>query len=93
MSALGFVMETVFLWLGPFFPFFLIFWVIINVSLPGFIIPCGNFAETIRYRLRSWTLGMRLPFIVMGESAVDLNMADAADGHSFSLPVWNLGES
>jgi hypothetical protein len=32
MSGLGFVMETVFLWLGPFFPFFLLFWVIINVS-------------------------------------------------------------
>lgn len=32
MSALGFVMETVFLWLGPFFPFFLVFWVILNVS-------------------------------------------------------------
>ncbi len=32
MSALGFVMETVFLWLGPFFPFFLIFWTIINVG-------------------------------------------------------------
>jgi hypothetical protein len=33
MSALGFVMETVFLWLGPFFPFFLVFWVILNVSV------------------------------------------------------------
>ncbi|WWC65253.1 uncharacterized protein I303_107870 [Kwoniella dejecticola CBS 10117] len=32
MSALGFVMETMFLWLGPFFPFFLIFWVILNVT-------------------------------------------------------------
>lgn len=32
MNALGFVMETVFLWAGPFFPFFLVFWVIINVS-------------------------------------------------------------
>lgn len=32
MSALGFVMETTFLWLGPFFPFFLVFWVILNVS-------------------------------------------------------------
>jgi hypothetical protein len=33
MSALGYVMETVFLWLGPlFFPFFLLFWVILNVS-------------------------------------------------------------
>lgn len=31
MSALGFVMETVYLWLGPFFTFFLIFWVILNV--------------------------------------------------------------
>jgi len=35
MSALGFVMETVFLWLGPFFPFFLVFWVILNVSNPS----------------------------------------------------------
>ncbi|KAK8850590.1 hypothetical protein IAR55_004509 [Kwoniella newhampshirensis] len=33
MSALGFVMETAFLWLGPFFPFFLVFWVILNVSV------------------------------------------------------------
>ncbi|KAL7423026.1 hypothetical protein Q5752_002325 [Cryptotrichosporon argae] len=33
MSALGFVMETFFLLLGPFFPFFLIFWVILNVSV------------------------------------------------------------
>ncbi|WWD20771.1 hypothetical protein CI109_105248 [Kwoniella shandongensis] len=33
MSALGFVMESVYLWLGPFFPFFLVFWVIINVSV------------------------------------------------------------
>ncbi|WWC98466.1 hypothetical protein V866_005357 [Kwoniella sp. B9012] len=33
MSALGFVMETMFLWLGPFFPFFLIFWVIFNVTV------------------------------------------------------------
>jgi len=33
MSALGFVMETVYLWLGPFFPFFLVFWVILNVSV------------------------------------------------------------
>jgi hypothetical protein len=32
MSALGFVMETMSLILGPFFPFFLVFWVIINVS-------------------------------------------------------------
>lgn len=32
MSGLGFVMETMFLWLGPFFPFFLLFWVVINVS-------------------------------------------------------------
>ncbi|WVR08674.1 hypothetical protein IAU60_005732 [Kwoniella sp. DSM 27419] len=33
MSALGFVMEAMFLWLGPFFPFFLIFWVILNVTV------------------------------------------------------------
>lgn len=32
MSGLGFVMETMFLWLGMWFPFFLLFWVIINVS-------------------------------------------------------------
>lgn len=34
MSGLGFVMETMKLWLGMFFPFFLLFWVIINVSVP-----------------------------------------------------------
>jgi hypothetical protein len=40
MTALGYVMETVFLWLGPFFPFFLLFWVIINVS------PCTRCLST-----------------------------------------------
>jgi hypothetical protein len=30
--ALGLVMEFVYLLAGPFFPFFLLFWVIINVS-------------------------------------------------------------
>ena len=33
MCALGYVMETWYLWLGPFFSFFLLFWVILNVSL------------------------------------------------------------
>ncbi|CAD6578689.1 MAG: hypothetical protein TREMPRED_002243 [Tremellales sp. Tagirdzhanova-0007] len=61
MSALGFVMETVFLWLGPFFPFFLIFWVIINVSVAfldigdaptfyryGFSLPVWNLVDAAK---------------------------------------------
>jgi hypothetical protein len=40
MSGLGMVMETMSLWLGPFFPFFLLFWVIINVSDP-LDVKCG----------------------------------------------------
>jgi len=47
MSALGFVMETVFLWLGPFFPFFLVFWVILNVSVA--FLDIGNMASFYSY--------------------------------------------
>jgi hypothetical protein len=47
MSTLGLVMETVFLWLGPFFPFFLVFWVILNVT-PVFL-DIGDMAPFYRY--------------------------------------------
>ncbi|OCF45653.1 hypothetical protein I317_00556 [Kwoniella heveanensis CBS 569] len=47
MSALGFVMETMFLWLGPFFPFFLIFWVILNVTTA--FLDIGDMATFYRY--------------------------------------------
>lgn len=50
MSALGFVMESVFLWAGPFFPFFLIFWVILNVSQ---VYPLRDFAQRLRCPLHS----------------------------------------
>jgi hypothetical protein len=40
-------METVFLWLGPFFPFFLVFWVILNVT-PVFL-DIGDMAPFYRY--------------------------------------------
>lgn len=57
MSALGFVMETVFLWLGPFFPFFLVFWVIINVSARHELTPAFSqrviLSLTPRYPWRS----------------------------------------
>ena len=49
MSALGFVMETMSLILGPFFPFFLVFWVIINVS-PVFL-DLGDMAYFYSYAL------------------------------------------
>ncbi|WWC92394.1 uncharacterized protein L201_007351 [Kwoniella dendrophila CBS 6074] len=47
MSALGFVMETMFLWLGPFFPFFLIFWVILNVTVA--FLDISDMASFYRY--------------------------------------------
>ncbi|WRT70772.1 uncharacterized protein IL334_007771 [Kwoniella shivajii] len=47
MSALGFVMETMYLWLGPFFPFFLIFWVILNVTVA--FLDVGDMATFYRY--------------------------------------------
>ncbi|ORY31254.1 hypothetical protein BCR39DRAFT_527136 [Naematelia encephala] len=58
MSALGFVMETFFLWLGPWFSFFLVFWVVLNVSVAflsiadaadfyryGYILPVWNLVD------------------------------------------------
>lgn len=55
MSALGYVMETVFLWLGPmFFPFFLLFWVIINVCNQDMVGTLKNTADARRYRSLSW---------------------------------------
>jgi len=56
MSGLGFVMESVYLWLGPFFPFFLVFWVILNVS-PAFlsVADMGDFYR-YAYLLPVWNL-------------------------------------
>ncbi|KAK4689247.1 hypothetical protein P7C73_g851, partial [Tremellales sp. Uapishka_1] len=58
MSALGLVMETMYIWLGPYFPFFLLFWVVLNVSTAfldladmqyffsyGFFLPVWNLVD------------------------------------------------
>lgn len=49
MTALGLVMETMYLVLGPFFPFFLLFWVVWNVSL---ISPTRSSITLLRRRRR-----------------------------------------
>jgi len=66
MSALGFVMETVFLWLGPFFTFFLLFWVILNVSVA--FLDIADMADFYRYGyiLPVWNLVDGAKSIIFG---------------------------